>query len=146
MATSGWAWTAALGWSSGLVLVPCRRPDRVGVVDDVEAGDLVAAWCEGEEVHHLERDEGSVPDGPVVPEIRGGVILACVAQEDVAWRDDVLGSCSGETVKERACGHVTEKGRLHPSAGREEAFHRAVVASAEGVHVCLEHANVGVHR
>ena len=50
-----------------------------------------------------------------------------------------------EPVEERASGHVTEKGRGHPSAGREEAFHCAVVASAEGVHVCLEHADVGVH-
>jgi hypothetical protein len=41
-----------------------------GVVDEVEVRDLVAAEFEGEEVHHVERDEGSVPDGPVVLEIR----------------------------------------------------------------------------
>jgi hypothetical protein len=65
-----------LGSCSELVLVPCRHSDRVGVVDDVKIRDLVAVRFEGEEVHHLERDHGSVPDCPVVLEIRGGVILA----------------------------------------------------------------------
>ena len=62
----------------------------MGVVDQVEVNHLVAFWLEGEQIHHLEGDERSVADCPVVLKIRGCMVLLRLAQEDVDWRDDVF--------------------------------------------------------
>ena len=97
-----WELRVSVAIRSQFVLVAGRGANGMCVVDQVEVSHFVAFWLEGEQIHHLEGDERSVPDCPVVLKIRGCMVLLRLAQEDVDWRDHVLRRRTGQAVEEWA--------------------------------------------